>query len=156
VQVFELLQYKDQFLFFSPLFTFVSLLFTFVESRRVPYPPVSIPRWVEIRWGVGAPTLVVCAVVAGGPPSPPSSRGVGGDGANCRPVPSTQYSGGRYTPPPPLRWRGETGSTATLTVLHHYSKTSPAVSPVLSPPAPGNLLIRIKSVLPLGCARDWS
>ena len=77
MQVFELLQYKDQFLFFSPLFTFVSLLFTFVESRRVPYPPVSIPRWVEIRWGVGAPTLVVCAVVAGGPPSPPPLEGWG-------------------------------------------------------------------------------
>ena len=30
---------------------------------------------------------------------PPPSRGVGGGGANCRPLPSTWYSGGRYTPP---------------------------------------------------------
>jgi hypothetical protein len=45
---------------------------------------------------------VVSAVVAGGPSSPPPpSRGVGGGGANCRPLPSTWYSGGRYTPPSP-------------------------------------------------------
>ena len=44
---------------------------------------------------------MVSAVVAGGPSSPPPSRGVGGGGANCRPLPSTWYSGGRYTPPSP-------------------------------------------------------
>ena len=46
------------------------------------------------------------------------------------------------------------GLTATPAVLHH-NKTSPVVSHVLSPPAPGKLLIYIKSVLPPGYARDW-
>ena len=97
---------------------------------------------------------MVSAVVARGPPSPPSPGGLGEPGPTVALATTVEVVAG-VTPPLPLWWGGEMGSTTTLAVMHLHNKTSHAVSHVLSPPAPGKLLIYIKSVLPPSFARDW-